>query len=135
MREPKSMDECVYFTRRNDKRGKVKCWVFKEKCSKCGKALMGKPRDSKTGRPKIRATEYVCPSCGSTIEKKEYEDTLTANIQYECSCGHKGELQIPFKWKKVSIFDENKGKKVSVDALSFHCESCDKKLYVTKKMK
>ncbi|MBD3303717.1 hypothetical protein GF343_01105, partial [Candidatus Woesearchaeota archaeon] len=82
LRLPDSMEECVYFTRRNIDKGKVVAWVFKEKCPKCGKALMGKPKDEKTGKVKIRAKEYVCPECGYTAEKGEYEDTLTVNIQY-----------------------------------------------------
>ena len=45
MREPKSMSELVYFTRRKDEFGLVKLWVFREDCTKCGKAQMGKPVD------------------------------------------------------------------------------------------
>ncbi len=137
LREPTSMAECVYYTKRvlaND--GKAVVWVFKEKCSKCGKALMAKPKDSKTGKAKIRASEYVCPECGFTIKKEEYEDTLTANITYTCpKCKHKGELQIPFKRKKTQIFDVEKQKKISADALVFHCEKCNEKIAITKKMK
>ncbi len=137
LREPKSMDECVYYTKRvfaND--GKAVVWVFKEKCTKCGKALMGKPRDPKTGKAKIRAKEYACPECNFIIEKAEYEDTLTANIQYVCpKCKNKGEVQIPFKRKKTHFFDEIKKKKVSADALVFNCEKCDEKIIITKKMK
>ena len=135
MREPKSTNECIYFTRRNDNSEKVKCWVFKEKCPECGKGLMQKPRDPKTGKPKIRSTEYVCSECGFAIEKKKHEDTLTANIQYECSCGHKGEIEIPFKRKNIQRVNEETGKKKSVPALQFECEGCGKKHYVTKKMK
>jgi len=63
LQEPKSMDECVYFTNRLLGNGKIRAWVFREQCPKCGKGLMGKPRDPKTGRAKIRSEEYVCPSC------------------------------------------------------------------------
>src|SRR4030042_6741318 len=98
LRFPDSMDECVYFTRRQaDEKGKVVCWVFREKCSKCSKGQMAKPADEKTGRPKVRAKTYICPECGFEVDKKEYEDSLTANIQYACpKCGHEGEIQIPF---------------------------------------
>ena len=37
MREPKSMSELVYFTRRKDEFGLVKLWVFREDCTKCVK--------------------------------------------------------------------------------------------------
>ena len=37
MKEPDSMEECIYFTNRNIGKGKIKAWVFKEKCPKCKK--------------------------------------------------------------------------------------------------
>ena len=135
LRQPQSMDECIYFTNRADGKSKLKAWVFKEHCPKCKKGLMAKPRDGKTGKPKIRALEYVCPECNHTVEKKEYEATLTANIAYNCECGHNGEVQIPFKRKKVKVFDEEDQKEKSADALQFLCEKCNKKINVTKKMK
>jgi predicted RNA-binding Zn-ribbon protein involved in translation (DUF1610 family) len=134
---PKSMTECIYFTRRKlGEKGQAVAWVFKEKCPKCGKALMGKPKDEKTGKTKIRAKEYVCPECKYTAEKGAYEDTLTANIQYTCPhCGNSSEHQMSFKRKKAQMFDEQKQKKVSVDALKFQCSKCGKDILVTKKMK
>jgi len=135
MNEPKSMDECVYFTRRNDKDGKVVVWVFRSACTKCHEGLMGKPIDAKTGKFKIRSPEYVCPKCGFKLNEEEYEETLTACIKYECSCGYNGEMEIPFKRKKVMRLDEESGKKKAVDALVFECEKCKKKFYVKKKMK
>ena len=136
MRLPESMDECVYFTRRSlGKKGKAVAWVFREKCPKCKKALMGKPKDDKTGKVKSRSKEYVCPACGHIIEKKKYEDTLTCNIQYTCpECGNSEEIQVPFKRKKTQVLDE-KGKKKSVDAIKFKCQKCGKDLLITKKMK
>ena len=132
LREPKSVDECVYFTRRAN----VKAWVFRENCTKCGKGLMGKPRDPKTGKPKLRAIEYVCPDCGHSVEKQAYEDSLTASIQYTCvKCGNFGEIQIPYKRKKVKIFDEDGQKEVAADALQFSCTKCGEKINVTKKLK
>lgn len=122
---PESADECVYFTRRTIGNGKATAWVFKEKCPKCGKALMGKPADEK-GHVKIRAKEYVCPKCNHTVEKKAYEESLAANVQYVCpSCGNSGEKQIPFKRKKVK----------GVESLQFTCDKCNAKIDVTKKMK
>ena len=118
--EPKSMDECVYFTNRVLDKGKIRCWVFKEKCPKCGKSLMGKPRDPKTGKIQIRAKEYKCPECNYTLPEQEYEDTLTANIQYTCPyCSHDGEIQVPFKRKKIQILNEETGTKKAAESLRF----------------
>ena len=136
LRFPESAEECVYLTRRTIKDGKVVAWVFKETCPKCKKAKMGKPKDEKTGKVKIRAKEYVCPECGHTVEKKAYEETLTCNIEYTCPhCGNKGELQVPFKRKKVQVFDEEAQKKKSMDAVKFQCQKCGKDILITKKMK
>ncbi|MEM4242563.1 MAG: hypothetical protein QXM31_01550 [Candidatus Woesearchaeota archaeon] len=133
LRMPESMDECVYFTRRS--KPQVVAWVFREKCPKCKKALMGKPKDA-SGKVKIRAKEYVCPECNYTMEKGAYEDTLTANIQFTCpKCGFSGEHQMPFKRKKIKIFDEEEGKEIMADALVFNCPKCGEKIAVTKKMK
>ena len=134
MKEPDSMEECIYFTNRNIGKGKIKAWVFKEKCPKCKKALMGKPRDEKTGKPKIRSKEYVCPECNYTVEKQEYEDTLTINTQYTCHyCGNVGELSIPFKRKRTKVTDAE-GNKKTAEAVTFECQKCSKKLFITKKM-
>ncbi|MCX6711822.1 MAG: hypothetical protein NT139_02180 [Candidatus Woesearchaeota archaeon] len=124
--ESKSMEECIYFTNRPiDSKGKAKCWVYRQKCPKCGKALMSKPRDSK-GKIKIRANEYVCPECGYKVEKDEYESSLTAYIKYTCpKCEYNGEIEIPFKRKKVQ----------GVEALKFECQKCKNSIYITKKMK
>jgi|SRR3989338_2600297 len=137
LREPESMDECVYFTNRLlDNEGYIKTWVFQELCPKCQKSLMGKPRDKKTGKAKIRADEYECPSCSYKENKEEYEDKLTANIRYKCPyCKHEGEIQVPFKRKKVQRFNEEKQKKETVEALVFDCSKCRKRIEVTKKMK
>ena len=136
LKEPESVDECVYFTRRTMGEGKAMAWVFKEKCPKCKKAMMGKPKDEKTGGIKIRAKEYVCPECKYTVEKGEYEDTLTVNVKYTCPhCKHDGEIQVPFKRKKVVMFDEETQKKRSVDAIKFQCQKCGKDILVTKKLK
>ena len=133
---PESATECVYFTRRNIGKGKAIAWVFKENCPKCKKALMGKPKDEKTGKIKIRAKEYVCPECGYTVEKGAYEDTLTVNVQYTCpKCSAEGEIQLPFKRKKIRVFDEEEQKKKSIDAIKFQCEKCGEDILITKKMK
>jgi len=135
--EPKSMDECVYFTSRVfNNNGKARCWVFREKCPKCNKALMGKPRDPKTGRIQIRAKEFKCPECGYTLPQQEYEDSLTASIQYTCQyCSHNGEIQIPFKRKKVKIVDEVEIKSKMIESLRFQCQKCLKNIDITHKLK
>ena len=136
LEEPKSMDECVYFTNRADGKGKIKAWVLKEKCPKCGKALMGKPKDPKTGKAKIRATEYVCEECGHNVPKQEYEDGLTINIKYTCGkCNHIDEISVPYKRKRVQRIDEETGKKKAIETIRFECSKCGEVMDVTKKMK
>lgn len=126
LREPVSSEECVYITNRYlGEHGSLMCWVFREKCTVCGKSLMGKPRDDK-GKVKIRAKKYVCPSCAYTVEKQTYEDRLTANVKYTCpDCAHSGELQVPFKRKKIQ----------GTPSLVFSCQKCKNLIYITKKMK
>ena len=125
--EPKSMEECVYFTNRavgENFTGNARCWVFKENCPKCRKGIMSKPVVD--GKIKIRATEYVCPSCKYTEEKTSYEEKLTANIDYICpKCKFAGQTQMPFKRKSVA----------GVKTLRFNCEKCNETIDVTKKMK
>ena len=125
LKEPESMDELVYFTRRVIGNGKVMAWVHRQKCEKCGKALMGKPAGS-DGSVKIRAKEYTCPECGHTVEKNEYEESLTASIKYTCpECKFEGEAEIPFKRKNIN----------GVQTLRFRCGKCGSNIDVTKKMK
>jgi len=125
LKEPQSMDECIYYTQRSIGAGKARVWVFKEPCPKCKKVNMGKPVD-KNGKVKIRAKEYVCPNCSHTVEKTAYEETLTCNVQYVCSaCSYSGETQTPYKRKKVD----------GVHAIQITCEKCKNKINITKKMK
>ena len=134
--EPNSMEECVYFTNRVSDKGKIKCWVFKEKCIKCNKGLMGKPKDKKTGKIQIRAKYYECPECKYQVPEQEYEDSLTANVKYTCKyCSNEGEIQVPFKRKKVKIIDEEDLKQKTAESLRFKCVKCSKDIDVTKKMK
>ncbi|MAF51092.1 MAG: hypothetical protein CMH64_03300 [Nanoarchaeota archaeon] len=135
LEEPTSTNDCVYFTNRADENGKEKAWVLKEQCPECNNALMGKPRDEKTGKAKIRATEYVCPSCKYTVGKAEYEDTLTINIKYTCKCGNEDELSIPFKRKRVQRINEETGKKQAIETIRFECGKCGEQKDITKKMK
>jgi len=126
LREPESMSEVIYYTRRElGDKGNVVVWVYKQKCPVCGKALMGKPTDKK-GKVLIRAKEYVCPECKHTVEKKAYEETLTASAKYTCpKCGNKGEIEFPFKRKSIE----------GVQTLRFQCQKCGNNIDVTKKMK
>ena len=144
LKQPTSMNECFYFTNRLIGKGKIKAWVFKTTCEKCHKGIMGKPVNSKTGKPKLRAEVYACNSCGYTVDQKEYEETLTTNVQYTCPyCSHAGEIQIPFKRKKVKIKAEDRAnggelstaKDKTVDSLRFDCQKCGKHIDITKKMK
>ncbi len=126
LKEPNSMDELAYFTRRATEDGTLRAWVFKETCPKCKKAVMGKPRDDKTGRAKIRDKTYVCPACNYTLPAEEYEDTLTINIDYTCgACKKSGQIAVPFKRKTY----------MGAKAVVFECQSCKKKIPITKKMK
>lgn len=127
LRQPESMDECVYFTQRSlgGDKGSVKVWVLKQACPKCKKAIMGKPRD-KRGKVLIRAKEFVCPGCGYTVEKQAYEASLAANAEYKCpACGSAGEDQIPYKRKNIE----------GIPTLRFQCAKCSANIDVTKKLK
>ena len=103
LKQPESMDECVYFTQRAIGAGKAKAWVFKEKCPKCKKVMMGKPVEK--GKVKTRAKEYTCPSCGFTEEKEEHEE-----ICCRCFCNPcwpSGKQKITSGKRKRYIFVSN----------------------------
>ncbi len=124
LEEPKDVQELFYYTDRDVDSGYAKVWVFKLKCPKCG-TPMQKPRN-KQGKPIKKATYYECPDCGFKMEAKEYESKLIANIKYKCPyCGYEGELQVPFKRKKVK----------GVEAFVFKCQKCGKDIFITKKFK
>jgi predicted RNA-binding Zn-ribbon protein involved in translation (DUF1610 family) len=125
IREPESMTELVYFSNRTlEGGGLAKVWVYRQDCSKCKKAKMGKPVEK--GKVRIRAKEYVCPSCGNVIEKEEYESGLTAQATYTCpKCKKSGEAELPFKWKNVD----------GVKCLKIECAGCKNRILITKKMK
>lgn len=125
MEIPESMDECFYFTNRVlDNGGSVIAWTLKPDCPKCKKAKMGKPVEK--GKVKIRANQYKCPECGYTVDKDEFDPTLTLNIRYKCPhCGNEGETTTDYKRKKFQ----------GVDAYVFKCSKCGEKIGITKKMK
>ena len=124
--EPESMGDLIYFTNRTLEggKGKIKAWVYKKMCPKCNKEKMGKPVED--GKVKIRAKEYVCPSCGFTEEKVAHEESLNLEAKYLCpSCGKEGEGTAPYKRKSF----------MGVKAYVVECVNCKAKLPVTKKMK
>ena len=123
---PESMESLIYFTRRKINDKLVICWVDKAPCEACGKGLMEKPRDPKTGRPKIRSQEYVCSECGASEPKKNHEEKLIAKAKYACPhCGKDGEAQAPYKRKTIQ----------GVKTLRMNCEHCGGNIDITKKMK
>ena len=125
LREPESMEECVYFTRRTmGDKGNIVAWTFREKCPKCKKELMGKPVEK--GKVKIRAKEYKCPGCGYTVSAEEYEPTLTVNVKYTCpECGNEGETTTQYKRKSWQ----------GTKAYVFTCQKCKATIGITKKLK
>lgn len=127
LKEPKSMEECFYFTNRTiGEKGQVMAWCFRPECPKCKKARLGKPIDKKTGRINKKADVYVCPECGYSVPMKELEQALVLNVKYTCPyCGRSGETTTEYKRKKFR----------GVDAYVFKCEFCSEKIGITKKMK
>ena len=123
---PKSMDECLYFTNRNNEDGQLLAWVYRKECPKCKEDKMGKPVDPKTGKVKSRSKEYVCPQCGYQEEKAEHEESLTLEAKYTCpSCGKDGESTCVYKRKKYK----------GVDSYVIECQHCKEIIPVTKKLK
>ncbi|RME30687.1 hypothetical protein D6789_04925 [Candidatus Woesearchaeota archaeon] len=116
MREPTSVDECVYFTRRAFGKGHILAWAFRKECPKC-KTLMKKPKKT--------SPTYECPNCGYSEPKKEHEASLVVHVRYTCPfCSHQGETETPYVRKTWQ----------GVKAFVFVCEGCGKKVGVTKKL-
>ena len=124
-KQPESMEELVYFTRRTlEPKGRAMAWAHKKTCPKCKEGLMGKPVDG--GKIKIRAQEYVCPKCGYEESKAEHEKTLEVCVDYTCPhCDHQGVGTSPFKRKTY----------MGAPAYVVECESCGGKIAITKRMK
>lgn len=120
------MDDLVYMTTRSIDGSIVRVWVYRQKCPKCKKALMGKPKDEKTGKIKVRATEYTCEECGHSIPKTQYEESLEAEYSMTCPhCKKDSEGTLPFKRKSIK----------GVPTLRIVCEKCGQTVDITKKMK
>ena|SRR3989344_8652668 len=133
--EPTSTNECVFFTRRTvGEKGKIMAWVPRSQCQKCKQGVMGKPRDEKTGKVKIRAKEYVCSQCSLSMGEEAYEDTLQISIKYTCPhCGSQGTTQQPYLFKKTKIEDpESPGNKKTAKIIRFSCSACKKDLDLVK---
>jgi predicted RNA-binding Zn-ribbon protein involved in translation (DUF1610 family) len=95
---------------------------------------MGKPVEK--GKVKIRADYYVCPECGYQEQETPHEESCMMDVIYTCpKCKFQGETTIPYVRKKAQRFDEEKQKKVAVEAFIFECAKCKEKIYITKKLK
>jgi len=137
LNEPTSTQDVVYFTRRTlGAHGRVIAWVYRKDCPKCKKAQMGKPKDEKSGKAKVRAKEYTCPACKYTVGKYEFEETLTIEAKYTCPhCKKQGESSGPFNRKKMKVFDDEKQKKISITMVRLPCQHCKGNIDITQKMK
>lgn len=117
LRQPESVAETVYFTRRKlEPKGSIVAWAFRKECPKC-KALMKKPKKT--------SPSYDCPKCDYKEPKVVHEESLTVNVEFVCpSCDHAGETTTPYK-RKTWL-----GRKAFV----FNCTNCNEKIGITKKM-
>ncbi len=117
---PESMDECLYFTNRDN----LVAWVYRKECPKCKKAKMGKPVVK--GKVKTRAKEYVCPECNYTEEKIEHEESLHLEAKYTCpECNKEGESTCAYVRKKFK----------GVPSYIVECQHCGARIPITKKLK
>lgn len=124
LRFPQSMDECIYFSNRSINDKLVTAWVYRKDCPKCKKAKMGKPVEK--GKVKIRADEYVCPSCGYRENKTEHEESLELQAKYTCPhCGKEGESVTQYKRKNYK----------GVQSFVVACQHCGEAIPLTKKLK
>lgn len=116
---PDSMEDLFYFTNRTlDNGGWVKAWVRKPD-SPSGKGKLSKPKDPKTGKPKVRSPVYVDDD-GKEYPKTEIDPTLTVEIIYKSPfTGEEGETTIPYKrrtWQGVPafVFKDKAGNEIGI---------------------
>jgi len=120
LRMPESMNECLYFTNRDN----VMAWVYRKTCPKCKKAKMGKPVVK--GKIKTRAEVYECPACKYTEDKIPHEESLVIEAQYTCpKCNKEGESTGQYKRKPF----------MGVPSYIVECQHCKEKIPITKKLK
>lgn len=118
LKEPNSMEECLYFTRRSIGKGKIVAWAYRILCPKCKKANMRKENK--------RDKYYTCPQCEYTEDEKLHESKIKIEVKYVCPfCLFSGETTTEYKRKSF----------YGVQAYIFFCERCKEKLGLTKKMK
>ncbi len=119
-RIPKYLDECLYFTNRDD----IIAWAYRQECPKCHKAKMGKPVVK--GEVKLRAKEYQCPACKYIEDKATHEAGVQIQAVYTCpKCGKKGESTADYTRKNFQ----------GIPSYVIECQHCGNKIALTKKMK
>ena len=125
LKQPSSMDECLYFTNRTIDSGKAMAWVYKPECPECKKGRLGKPI-KKNGKVDKKADYFECPECKHQMPLSEAEEKLRVEVIYTCPhCGHSGEATTEYKRKSFQ----------GVPSYVFVCEKCKQKIGITKKMK
>jgi hypothetical protein len=119
LKEPESMDELFYFTRRKlENGGWIRAWVYRPPAP-TGKGLLSKPVDKKTGRPKVRSKVYV-DDAGNEYPCDEINETLMLEIKYKSPYTNKeGETKIPYKRKTYLgvpsfVFEDQEGNKLAI---------------------
>jgi predicted SprT family Zn-dependent metalloprotease len=127
LKEPSSMDECLYFTNRtfDDGKGRAMAWVYRPECPACKKGRLGKPV-KKNGKVDKKANYYECPECKHQVSMEEADNMLKVEVKYTCpKCGKSGETTTEYKRKNF----------LGVPAFVFACVDCGEKIGLTKKMK
>ncbi|MFT4311988.1 MAG: hypothetical protein ACMXYF_02060 [Candidatus Woesearchaeota archaeon] len=119
LNEPTSMEDLLYFTNRTlENGGWAKAWVYRPEAPS-GKGKLGKPKDPKTGKTKVRSTVYVDDD-GNEYPKSEIDPTLLLEIKYRSPfTGEEGETTVPFKRKKYKgvdafVFEDAQGNKIPI---------------------
>jgi len=87
---------------------------------------MGKPVDPKTGKVKVRSTNFVCPNCGREESKAVHEKKLVMQIRYTNQTGK--------EWKSATTEYKLKTWQ-GMKAYVFVNEFTGEKMGVTKRLK
>ena len=124
LKDPKSMEDCFYFTRRKLEKGSIVAWVLKPIGPHGG--LLQRPLNPKSGKVMKKSEVYVERGTDYEVPCKEIDPTLKVQIRYECpECAKAGETTAPYVWKTY------KGAK----SIIFYCNDCEAKLGISKKLK